>query len=238
MNRLKFVILFLFFLVLTVGEVEANLVLKVIVVNPSKEQTQKFPVKTYLPQEAKPEDIIDMGDLEAAYDTQQQCYFVYGEYELKPGEILEREIELRDIWIIQNTEIESISKDLVKLSDLLIGTEFSKRFIFLKDGIESKIKQITESQKNMPSNPELLISNYRENLKILETIKADLALARSFLALLRPFPVATIWRLILVIVIFLGILGAGCYIIWQKQIKTLAPHETSFTTEDKEQKPK
>lgn len=236
MNRLKFILLFLFFLLLALGEVEANLVLKVIAVNPSKEQTQKVPVKTFLPQEAKPEDIINMGDLEVAYDTQQQCYFVYGEYELKPGEMLEREIELRDIWIIKNTEIESINKDVAKLTDLLNGTEFSKRFIFLKDGIESKIKQITESQKNIPSNPELLISTYRENLKILETIKADLALARSFLALLRPFPVATIWRLILIIVIFLGILGAGCYIIWQKQIKTLVPHETSNIAEDKEQK--
>lgn len=235
MNKWKFFVLPLLFLILATGEADANIVLKVFAINPSKEQTQKVPVKTLLPKEVKPEDVIDRGDLDIAYDTQEGCYVAYGEFELKPGETLERDIEIRDIWIIPNSEIENIRKDLVKLSDLLKNTEFSDRLAFLKNNIESKVNQIIESQKDSPSNPELSISNYRENLKVLESTKADLALIRSFLAQLRPFPAATIWRVILLIIVFLGILGGSFYIIWQKQVKNITQHDTFFASDKKDE---
>ena len=59
----------------------ANIVLKIIAVNPSKEQSQRVPVKVYLPKETKPEDVIDKSDLDVAYDTQQGSYYVSGEYD-------------------------------------------------------------------------------------------------------------------------------------------------------------
>jgi hypothetical protein len=235
MKSWRFFALPLLFLILVTGEVQANLVLKVIAVNPSKEQTQKVPVKTVLPKEVRPEDVIDKGELEIVYDTQQGCYVAFGEYELKPGETLEKDIEIRDIWVIPTSEIEGINKDLVKLSDLLKNTEFSDRLAFLKNNIESKLNQVTESQKDLPSNPEELISNYRENLKILESAKADLALVRSFLAQLRPFPAATIWRIILLIIVFLGLLGGSFYLLWQKQLKNIVQHDTFFASEKKEE---
>jgi len=234
MNRLKFFMLSLFFLTLAVGEADANVVLKVFAVNPSKEQTQKVSIQASLPKEVKPEDIIDKEDLDIAYDTQEGCYVAYGEFELKPGETLERDIEIRDIWLISNSEIENLRKDLAKLTDLLKNTEFSDRLVFLKNSIESKLNQVTESQKDAPSNPQQLISNYRENLKILESAKADLALMRSFLSQLRPFPAATVWRIILLIIIFLGLLGGSFYLLWQKQLKNIIQHDTFFATEKKE----
>ena len=51
--------------------------------------------------EVKPKDIIYKGDLEIAYDTQQGSYYVFGEYEIKPLETLEKEIEIKDIWLIE-----------------------------------------------------------------------------------------------------------------------------------------
>ena len=234
MNKWKLLVLPLLFLILAAGEAQANIVLKVIAVNPSKEQTQKVPIRTILPREVKPEDVVDKGDLEIAYDTQEGCYVASGEYELKPGETLEMDIEIRDIWIIPDSEIEGLKKDLAKLSDLLKNTDFSDRLAFLKNNIESKLNQVAESQKDSPSNPEQLISNYRENIKILESAKADLALIRSFLAQLRPFPAATIWRIILLIIVFLGLLGGSFYLLWQKQLKNIIQHDTFFASEKKE----
>ena len=225
----------LLFLILAAGEVQANIVLKVIAVNPSKEQSQKVPVRAILPKEVKPEDVVDRGDLEVVYDTQEGCYIAYGEFELKPGEVLEKDIEIRDIWTISDSEIDGIKKDLIKLTDLLKNTEFSDRLAFLKNNIESKLNQIAESQKNAPSNPEQLISNYRENSKVLESAKADLALVRSFLAQLRPFPAATVWRIILLIIVFLGLLGGSFYLLWQKQLKNIIQHDTFFASEKKEE---
>jgi len=237
MNRWKLLVLFFLFSTLVAGEVRANIVLKVIATNPSKEQAQGVTVKAVLPREVKPEDVVGKkDDLEIVYDAQESCYTAYGRFELKPGETLERNIEIRNIWVIPDSEIEGVKKDLAKLSDLLTNTRFSERLAFLKDSIESKLNQIIESQKVLPSNPEQLISNYRENLKILESAKADLALMRSFLTQLRIFPATAIWRIIFLIIVFLGLLSGILFLFWQKKIKDVTPQHDAFSVFEEEEK--
>lgn len=228
MKKNKLLILSIFLIILLLGKAEASIVLKIMAVNPSKEQIQTVPVKAYLPKETKPEDIVDKSDLEIVYDTQQGSYYAYGEYLLKPSEMVEKEIELRDIWVIPNSEIESLRLEVIKMQDLLKNTEFAERIAFLKNSVESKLNQIIESQKGSPPNPERHISDYRENLKILETVKADLALARSLLSQIKPLPYATVWKVIVAIVIFLGVLGIIFYFIWQRQVKTITQEDTFY----------
>ncbi|MFH1441631.1 MAG: hypothetical protein ABIH18_06305 [Candidatus Omnitrophota bacterium] len=199
----------------------ANIVLKVMIINPSQDQAQSVPVKVYLPKETKPEDVADKSDLEIGYDTQQGSYFVYGEYLLKPGEAIDKDIELKDIWMISNTELESLRIEALKLFGLLKATEFAERVEYLNQNIENKLNQIDENQKNAPANPERHISDYRDNLKILESVKTDIVLARSLLSQSKPFSVNLVWRLIIIIIIFLAVLGLSFYIIWQKQIRAI-----------------
>lgn len=210
----------------------ANIVLKVMVINPSQEQPQSVPVKVYLPKETKPEDVVDKSDLEISYDTQQGSYFVYGEYMLKPGEIINKDIELKDIWVISNTELESLHVEALKLFDFLKATEFAERVEYLKKNIESKLSQIDDNQKNSPANPERHISDYRDNLKILESVKTDIALARSLLSQSKPFSVNLVWRLIIIIIIFVALLGLSFYIIWQKQIRTINKESLPFSKDE------
>ena len=234
MRKLKSFVLIIFLGILLSAAIEAQaaIVLKVIAVNPSKDQPQKAQVKAYLPKEVKPEDIVDKADLEAIYDTQQGSYYVYGEYELKPGEMLEKEIEINDIWTIPLAEIESLRIEAIKISSMLKDTEFAERVSFLKFNIESKLNQIIEAQKDSPANPEKHISGYRDNMRTLESVKADLALARSLLTQAKPMPTVVLWRLIMAIVIFLGLLGASFYFIWQKQAKVLSEDNTFFVPKD------
>jgi len=213
-------------------EVHANIVLKLIAVNPSKDQTQKVPVKAYMPKETRIEDIIDKGDLDVAYDTQQGSYYVYGEYELKPGELLEKDIEIRDVWVIPENEIESVRADVRKTSELLKNTDFKDRATFLKDSVETKLDQIIERQKAPPANPEQHISQFRDNRTMLEDAKKDLALARTMLSQVKPLSSAIIWRLIVGIVIFLGILAGSFYIIWHKQLKTITQDNAFFVPKE------
>ncbi|MDD2752677.1 MAG: hypothetical protein PHN59_06055 [Candidatus Omnitrophica bacterium] len=224
-TNLKFyslLVLFSFaFLIYFPARLEASIVLKLIAANPSKTQTQRVTIKSYLPKETKPEDILDKGDLEVTYDTQQGSYFVFGEYDLKPGETLEKDIELKDIWAIPTNEIESLRLEMIKLEKLLKATEFAERAEFLKSSIDGKLNQISDNQSNPPANPERHISDYRENLKILESAKADMTLVRGLLSQAKTFPTVMIWRMILAIVIFLGILGISFYFIWSKQLKTI-----------------
>lgn len=225
--RLPFTLFFSFsvfmFLCLSflITETEASIVMKLVAANPSKNQVQKVSIKTYLPKETKPEDILEKSDLEVTYDTQQGSYYVYGEYELKPGEMIEKDIELKDIWIIPSSEIESLRQEAVKLAGGLKNTEFAERTAFLRNSIDAKLNQIVENQSSSPANPERHISDYRDNLSILESAKADMILVRSLLAQAKSFPTAVVWRLILAIVIFLGILGVTFYIIWHKQLRTI-----------------
>ncbi len=205
-----------------------NIVLKVMAANPSKDNSQKVTVKAYLPKETKPDSIIDKGDLEIAFDNQQGSYYVYGEYELKPGETVEKDIEIRDIWVIETAEIETLRSEANKLSDMLKNTEFADRVAYLKSSIDDKLNQIVDIQKSSPANPERHISNHRDNLKTLESVKADLALARNLLSQIKPFPAIMVWRLIFAIIIFLGVLGASFYFIWQKQVKGIT-HDTFYT---------
>ncbi len=199
-----------------------SIVLKVVAVNPSTEESQKAAVKVPLPKEVKPDDVLYKDDLQIHYDTEQGSYFASGEYELAPGEMVEKEIEIRDVWIITHQEIESLRNEANQLWGLLKNTTFAERINFLKGSIESKLNQIVENQIHAPANPELHISDYRENAKILEMAKGDLAVARSLLSQGRPLARMTVvWYLMTAVVLFLGIFGVSFYWIWQKQVKVV-----------------
>ena len=209
------------FLVPTVHADDA-LTLRVMAINPSKEESQPTEIRAYLPKEIQPEDILDKGDLEIAYDSQESAYFVHGQYELKPGETLEREIRLKDIWLLSAEELESMRSEATKTAKLLENTDFKERAEFLKTVIETKLNKITERQQSPSANPDRHISAYRDNLALLDSVKSDLVAARSLLTQAKPkAEVVVVWRLFVGVVVVLGLLSLSFYIIWHKQLKTI-----------------
>lgn len=208
-------------------EVSASIVLRLMAVNPAKDRPQKAIVKSYLPREVKPGDVISKGDLEMIFDTQQGAYYVYGEIELRPAEVTEIAIEINDVWVIPDEEIASLKNESAKMAELLKGSDFAERVAFLRHNIDARLTEIAESQKYEPANPEQHISVYRENLKLIEAVKADLSLIRGLMAQARPLSTGAVWLMILVIVIFLGILGTTFYFIWYRQMRASTP-ETVF----------
>ncbi len=215
----------------------ASIVMKIVIVNPSGEQSQKVPVKVYLPKEAKPEDVLDRGDLEIAYDSQQGSYYFYGEYELKPLEVLEKEMEFRDIWVIEEAELESLRLEAGEVKKLLKNTQFAGRVDFLYNTIVTKLNEIRQRQKTSSSNPEEHISGYRHNAKLLESVKMDLTVIRSMLSKGRPFPASMIWKVMIFIIVFLGILGLSFYLLWHKQAKYFASESIPGGEPSGEKKP-
>lgn len=222
MRHFRILLFLLFtFVLITISECDAGVVLKVLAINPSKLEKQKVSVKAYLPKEVKPEDVVDKGDLEIAYDNQQGSYYVYGEYDIEPGQTVERDVEMHDIWVVPNLEMESLRSEADKTAKLLENTDYRDRMNFLRQSIDAKLKEIEERQRVPAPNPERHISNYRDNVKLLESVKADLVVLRSLLAQAKGLPATAVWRLILIIIGFLGVIGAGSYIIWQKQMKAV-----------------
>lgn len=203
-----------------------NLILKALIVNPSKTQKKFFPFKIYLPQEVKPEDVLEKGDLKVAYDSQVGMYYVYKDFELKPEETIVQEILIKNVWNISIDEINSIRSEMGKIAKLMENSDFSERANFLRNSIESKLMLITERQAQPIATADRYISNYRDNLRTLDVVKADLAALKSLLSQLhQSISASSTWKLILGITGFLGLLGVVFFVMWSRQIKGSAEKE-------------
>lgn len=197
-----------------------NIVLKALLINPSQTQKKFLPFKAFLPQEVKPENIIEKGDLRVAYDAQQGAYYVFKDMELKPGETITQEILIKDIWNVSSEEINSIRSEVDKITKLTENSDFAERANFLENSIESKLKLISDRQAVPPPTADRHISEFRENQRILEMVKSDLAALKSLLAQMnKPISSTSTWKLILGITVFLGILGLAFFIMWSRQVK-------------------
>lgn len=221
----KFAFLFFVFGLLFCIPAQAGITMRLIAVNPA-DSDKTVPIKVYLPLEVKPEDVLYKGDLEIAYDAQQGSYYVFGEYLLEPKEKLEKEIEIKDVWVIDPTQIAIMRQDAKAILDEFKKTDYYDRAKPLYDGVDNKLKEAEAMQDLSSVGPDYKISNYRNSLSLLNSAKADLVAAKTLLSEVAPKGLAKFtWKIILFIVIFLGILGAGFFFIWQHQIKLEAEQE-------------
>ncbi|MDD5477350.1 MAG: hypothetical protein PHG87_04000 [Candidatus Omnitrophica bacterium] len=212
---------FLFFVLglLLCQPAQAGISMRLMALNPA-DSVQTVTIKAYLPLEVKPEDVIYKDDLEVIYDTQQGSYYVYGEYELKPKEVLEKEIELRDIWVIDASQIAMIRQEAKEILEGFKKTDSMERATVLYNGIDKKLKDVEQMQAIASASPGYKISNYRNSMTLLNSAKADLLAAKTLLAEVTPKGMAKLtWKIILFIIIFLGILAAGFFFVWQRQSK-------------------
>lgn len=217
-KRLLFVAFVFFCLAINVY---ANIVVRAVLVNPST-QKRVIPFKSILPKEIKPDNVVDSGDLEVAYDPSAGAYYVFHDYALGPKESMTIEIELEDVWKIPQDELNGLREEATRLTKILSNTDYYERATYLKNSIESKLNQIEVGQQKMNASPGGYISDYRENLDRIEAVKADLAAAKTLVAEAKNIAPALTWKLIIAVVIFLGVLGLIFFIIWQRQIKSLA----------------
>ena len=226
MKARKFVFLFFVFSLIFCMPAQAGITMRLTAVNPADSE-KTVSIKTYLPLEIKPEDVIYKDDLEVTYDNQQGSYYVYGEYLLKPKEVLEKEIELKDVWVIDATQMAMIRQDAKAILDDFKKTDYFDRAKLLYDGIDKKLKEVEAMQDLSSVGQDYKISNYRNSLSLLNSAKADLVAAKTLLSEVAPKGLAKFtWQIILFIIIFLGILGVGLFFIWQRQIKLEAEQKT------------
>jgi len=214
-------LLAILFLVLCFSFAEAagTITLRLMAVNPSDSE-QTVPIKVYLPLEVKPENVIYKGDLEVAYDAQQGGYYVFGEYQLKPKEQLEKEIEIQDVWVIDQAQIAILRQDAKEILTAFEKTDYYDRALLLYNGIDKKLKEVEQMQDLSSASPSYKISNYRNSVSLLSSTKEDLLSAKTLLSEVAPKGLARFtWKIFLFIIVFLGVLGGGFFVIWQRQTK-------------------
>lgn len=231
MSKRKWIILILLWTMvygLWINDAECNVILKSLVVNPSKTQVQEALLKAYLPQEVKPEDIVNLGDLKIDYDIDRALYYVYKEFELAPGESAARSVEIRDVWIVPKAEIEALNNQAKELGEKLKKTAYFEKSVVIQKDIEAKSAEILTKQENaVDVLPQTHIAVYRENVKTLNSIKNNLAKLDEMLLkveLTGPsggarerVSVRATWWVIIAVIISLGLLSLILYILWHRQ---------------------
>ena len=222
--------------IVAVSYTSGSVIVRVVVANPSQTKVQEVPVKVYLPQETKPDDVIDKGDLEFGFDEVKSIYFVYKDkVMLQPKETRIFEVELKDIWFIPDETLKGLKTQTEKIMERLKATAYFEQAKIVADTIYGRLDRVATSQSDESVNKELHIGLYRANLIVVARVKEDIAklekmmvavgappapemLAESKLNLKTPSR-ATTWFVIFAIMVFIGLLGFVFFITWQSQVK-------------------
>ena len=165
------------FLVCTV--VQASVKLKILAVNPSSSEEQATLVRFDLPRGIMPGDVINTGEMELRYDFDKANYYVCREVVLEPSEKLILEVELRDIWIIQDKEINFLKNHTGTLMKELKPTRHSGVAEALSKNIGKHLDKIAEEQRDTGLPVKQRIDFYYEHKKILKDVIADIGMLEN-----------------------------------------------------------
>lgn len=206
--------------------------LRIVAVNPSKDKIQKVPIKIYLPREVIPDDIINMGSLKVGYDSEKGQYYAYEEAaELKIQETRIFEVQLEDVWRIKEPELQKVKDETSLALKRLEKTEHFASAKAIVDSIDKRLNDIEVKQNDNSISREEHIGAFRINQMMMTQVRQDIAVLEKMLLHTGAPPSiellkdtvferktdidrVTAWKLILCIIGFLALLGAGFYIRW------------------------
>jgi len=231
---------------------------KIVAVNPSKIKKQTVIVKSYLPKEVKQKDIIDLGGLSLEYDPEKSLYYVIKtDVELAPAEVRVFNVEVEDVWVINENELKGLKDRTSSILTQLEKTEYAQKAKEIAESIYKRLDYIATSQADETVSKSEHIGIYRDNLDTLSDVKNDIATLEKLLATSgRPIaphilsrtkikgeePSKTMtWILIFVIVVFISLLGAVLFFTWNRQAKItreelLSAKKKAFSEETEEKK--
>jgi hypothetical protein len=152
-----------------------KLVLKIQAVNKSDSE-QQIEIRSSLPSRITNDDIIDLAGLNLGYDVKSDTYYVYDSVQLAPKEVLVRDVEMNDIWVIDAAELATYRKRASDLGGLLSGTKYSQESDAAKSVVLARSDDITtrQTENGIASvGPIRHIQAYEANLKALQELKQN-----------------------------------------------------------------
>lgn len=232
---------------------QGSVYMRVLAVNPSKDEAQTVNIKEYLPQEVTPKDVVSTGGLDLEYDTERGLYYVYKEsLELPAGKTSIFTIELKDIWYIPEEELNTLKTQAENILKHMKDSKDYSTVQKISEEIDEQLKEIISAQQESRSLPfKQQIATYRDNLDTLKSMRENIDRMRNFLlaegksgqsgsaerAMLEgsklksdvPSKTAT-WMVIFIIMTFILILGAAFFFAWIRSTRSIEK-TTSEATE-------
>ncbi len=197
-----------------------------LITNPADiEQTVHF--SAFLPEEAKPEDVLDLSGLSIDYDATASAYRVYGDVTLGPKETITKKVEMKDIWVYAEEDIAAMRKQIASLVPSLTGTQYAAQASLLQSDITAALDQITSSQNASYSSPQEHIVTYRSNADVmaraqtavekLKDLVVEAGASQGVVGKIGGIQTFTTWGIILALVFGFGLLAAVIFSMWRHQ---------------------
>jgi hypothetical protein len=235
-----------------------ELVMKMLVVNPSETETKEFSIRSPLPPEIKPEHVLEADGLTVDYDSQAGTYVLVGKVSLKPKAALSKQIVLEDVWVIPPDRFAVVREEIDSVLAKLIGSAYRDQGRLVADAVTRQLETIEASQRQPIVNPEQHISLYRDNLKALQSVESEMVSLRQLMvmAALQPLrssaalqgtgagregaiqdrgglSILTTWKIIFIVLGLLGVVSLSFFLRWQRQLKLQLAKQAADT--DREQ---
>jgi hypothetical protein len=154
----------------------ARLLLRIKAVNPI-ENSQVVSIRSNLPQGVSSNDVSALDSLELGYDVQNDVYYVYKDVPLGPKAVEIFDVEINDIWVVQETELNALSVQAGNLAAKLAATEFITTGNALRQQVDESLAQIRKVQTENAIRPGVQplqhITAYESNVKRLARVKRD-----------------------------------------------------------------
>ncbi len=208
-----------------------SVVLNMLIANPT-DRDATIPFKAYLPKEAKPEHIISSGGMKVEYDEGANAYYVSGEFDLDAGDSITKQVEIKDIWLIDESELNGYKTQANDLYNEAKSTAYSAQALVLKNDTNNRIDKILRSQKENNADPTEHIQTFRNNQDDLISIKDNLkkmtdlvtsaGAGRGMLASVGGIQTVASWGIIVMLIAGFVILGVFSYTMWKHQMMVTA----------------
>lgn len=208
---------------MTFGSIELNF----LITNPST-VTQVMPFKAFLPAEVRPEHIVDLGGLKIDFDANANTYYVSAQFSLAPKETITRKVKIMDIWMYEDSEFQSIQKQVSDLTASLSKTQYSGQATLLKSDIEATLDIIKLNQEKGYASPQDHIFAHRENivrmakategLAKLRELVADSSSSEHLVGRVGGIQTFATWGIVVAIVSGMGMLALILFSMWRHQM--------------------
>ncbi len=153
---------------------KGSVTLKINVTNPSQKEPQTVPVKIYLPKEANPKNIKDLGDLKIAYDPETGTYYVHGEATLEAGQSITKTVHMEDVWVFGEEKLVSLANQAKEKAGKLTEPASAQEGAAIVQRVQEKVQEILKHQEETAGKPAERIQAYRQGLNVITTIEQDL----------------------------------------------------------------
>ncbi len=230
----------LILILLTTLACPASVVLTMRAHNPSELETQETSVKQYLPKGVEREHILEAGDFDVRYDDVREQYYVQQRVELAPQETKVFEVEIEDIWLVDEEQLEYLERRAIELDQKLEGQAYAVQARNIRERVVRTINEIRARQE-AARIPEASVSEhisaYNHNRVLLDGVKDDVNTLEELLNTLgservikkvpkeMPPNLGTIWKTIFAIITFIAIMSAVFFLIWTRQLRKIREAE-------------